>query len=134
MILVFNVQQGAGSLLGQTSGHFLVDEVNDLLFSPAPCRRWKRRLLFSQHARHITTGALRCKPFSTMAVRITLMVCQFAFRTSPRHCRAGTTSGPSCAAGCACSSTLYLKSISTQFRHLWRTVQWSAVELFPVLG
>ena len=52
VVWVFNIQQGAGGFLGQAAGHFLVDEVDNLLFDGrfAHGGGWFGGLLFGQTA------------------------------------------------------------------------------------
>ena len=61
VIRVFDVQQGAGGLFGQTAGHFFVDEVDDLLFDGRCPHRGRRlgRLRFGKNPQHIVGQALR---------------------------------------------------------------------------
>ena len=60
VVLVFNVQQSAGRLFGQAAGHFLVDEVNHLLFDRrlADAGRRLGRLLAGKGAQQVIGQAL----------------------------------------------------------------------------
>ena len=61
VVAIFNVQQGARGFLGQATGHFLVDEVDHLLFDRR-CPQGGGRLgglLFGKGAQHIVGQPLR---------------------------------------------------------------------------
>ena len=125
VVLVLDVEQRPGRLLRQVARHLLVDEVDHLLLQRRGAHRRRRRggLLVRQAAQQVVRGALRGE--ADVDHRRAHQLDRLRPRRVEEHhrhacCRAGSSSAPSCAAGCALFMDTSPKSIFTGHgdRHL----------------